>query len=1418
MKAHSVSKFLAMVLAVVMLIGVIPMNAIALSIDYAEGEDDYYKLISKNDWELAPGIVESEIVLNNEEGSHRQVAHVVEVDLSNPYTKVIPSYKGMIPTAGSYGVQIMSEQAKWAEANGYGNVVAAMNIALSWYDSTYYDEHPELVGEPLGYMILDGVQYTNSQGQSTGAKTCVVINFDEKGGVARPDDVPKVEIRSTSTAVTGWEEQVIPANFGSLVKDGVNQYSEDNNASNGASRSFVGIKEDGTFVMVMNDGRQSPYSIGFTSYEMAEFMLSLGCVQAINGDGGGSSAFLSQRPGEELELNCSPSDGAERETTHGILVISTAPATGEFVRASISSKYDYYTPGSTVEFSAIGSDLVGTAAEIPDSSTWQLADDSFGTIENGVFTSNGKEGAVTVQMVYEGEVVGEDTINIVYPDTIAFGQASMVVPYGKTVEIAISATYDSKSVCFSASDIALTIPEADAAIGTFNGHSFTAAEEGTAVTSTTVTAAIGTVSATATLSLGKGSEIVYDFEDGDISDWEVNDRYGNYGPVGPNGSVTDENGNYWYNGQNEIGSIKLVTAETGKVKHGNYAMAVECDFTQIYETGYHGLIFSFPSVDITDAISVGFWMYIPYDARHSDIRMGVGGSYNTVYDSGELFLLEEGWHYIKFDVSEIGTKTFHGFDVNIDDRACASSGSYYNYITEGNLNGKHTFYVDDFTIDYSTAVDDRENPIFSTPVVLSQTGESSADLAGQTVDYNNLTFEAVVVEDTTASNATGLNAESAKAYIDGKEVECSFTGGKISVAGLTLSDGIHTVKFYIEDNMGNSSWIDGDIVVAAGTDISTVKVVPHDASVTRPLIGSLYWMDVIATDIETISKVELVFDLNNASSWELEGMEVAEGFTASYAIQEDDQIATIIIEKVGKTDLTGEATLLTFPVRTWVSTITECEGYEDQTPATLVSRGIIWKQDIELYLEKGVITYVDTYAEETTGTFGMEDLIIDTEVFFTNYSRKSVEGAEAWKSACIAAGTGWHEHTVTDLADLAPTCTKAGYTGRTYCAVCDSVVDWGTIVPATGHNIGTEDGFNKCSDCGIAYYYENGVALTGWIATGESYYYGHEDGQLANGTVTIDGHTYTFTDYILSEGSWEHDGVGLTYWWAGEIVSGPTFDTHWKTINGKKYYFNNIYVNTGVAKTQTNDSGAWTYYLFDENGVWLEDYTGVSEDYFFENGILVKRYQLVECDGYYYFINDGDKIAKNTKLYLSEKYVEGMTFPDGSAIPADTYSFDAEGKMVVVNGVHGDYMYINGVVIQRYQLFKYGDDFYFINDGNKVAKDTNLYLSEKFVEGKTFADGTAIPAGLYYFDEEGKMVVKNGVHGDYMYKNGLVVQRYQLYEYEGNYYFINDGNKIAKDTNLYLSEEFVEGKTFADGTAIPAGLYYFDEEGKLVIE
>jgi hypothetical protein len=153
---------------------------------------------------------------------------------------------------------------------------------------------------------------------------------------------------------------------------------------------------------------------------------------------------------------------------------------------------------------------------------------------------------------------------------------------------------------------------------------------------------------------------------------------------------------------------------------------------------------------------------------------------------------------------------------------------------------------------------------------------------------------------------------------------------------------------------------------------------------------------------------------------------------------------------------------------------------------------------------------------------------------------------------------------------------------------------------------------------------------------------------------------------------------------------------------------------------------------------------GVVGDYLYINDVKQVRYQLIEFEGNFYFISDGDKVVKNHTLYLSAQYVEGKTFADGRPIQVGKYEFGADGKMIipgVKNGIVGDYLYINDVKQVCYQLIEFEGNFYFINDGNKIAKNKQLYLSEKYVAGLAFENGDPIFPGTYEFDAEGKMII-----------------------------------------------------------------------------
>jgi len=82
-------------------------------------------------------------------------------------------------------------------------------------------------------------------------------------------------------------------------------------------RTAVGLRADGTWVLAVVDGRQPALSVGMTLSELAEFMKSLGCISALNLDGGGSSTMVVR--GKVLN---SPSDAAgERPVSDAIIFL-----------------------------------------------------------------------------------------------------------------------------------------------------------------------------------------------------------------------------------------------------------------------------------------------------------------------------------------------------------------------------------------------------------------------------------------------------------------------------------------------------------------------------------------------------------------------------------------------------------------------------------------------------------------------------------------------------------------------------------------------------------------------------------------------------------------------------------------------------------------------------------------------------------------------------------------------------------------------------------------------------------------------------------------------------------------------------------------------------------------------------------------
>jgi len=104
---------------------------------------------------------------------------------------------------------------------------------------------------------------------------------------------------------------------GEIVQDFGPEKVPENFAMQRHPRTAMGIRADGTWILVVVDGMRPTLSIGMTLAELAQLMKSLGCKDALNLDGGGSSTLYLY--GQVVNI---PSDLAgERPVSDAILVM-----------------------------------------------------------------------------------------------------------------------------------------------------------------------------------------------------------------------------------------------------------------------------------------------------------------------------------------------------------------------------------------------------------------------------------------------------------------------------------------------------------------------------------------------------------------------------------------------------------------------------------------------------------------------------------------------------------------------------------------------------------------------------------------------------------------------------------------------------------------------------------------------------------------------------------------------------------------------------------------------------------------------------------------------------------------------------------------------------------------------------------------
>jgi hypothetical protein len=143
-------------------------------------------------------------------------------------------------------------------------------------------------------------------------------------------------------------------------------------------------------VIVAVDGRQPGYSVGMTLTELADFMRELGCADAMNLDGGGSSCMWVRGAVQNR-----PSDGRERPVANALMVFCSAPK-GPPVRLTLAPAEISLLAGTALPLQLRGEDAFYNPLEVPPGGVEWEVDPALGSVDaDGRFVAaGGTEGAL----------------------------------------------------------------------------------------------------------------------------------------------------------------------------------------------------------------------------------------------------------------------------------------------------------------------------------------------------------------------------------------------------------------------------------------------------------------------------------------------------------------------------------------------------------------------------------------------------------------------------------------------------------------------------------------------------------------------------------------------------------------------------------------------------------------------------------------------------------------------------------------------------------------------------------------------------------------------------------------------------------------------------------------------------------------
>lgn len=221
----------------------------------------------------------------------REVAiHLVEIDVSAP------------------GIEFLGTPGNGAAANEYtrqttGSFVASNDLAVG-INGGFYSTDTGVTANVDGLGISNG-EVVSAPGAG-GRRNALVTFADQSARIITSTNIPA----GAWNAVSGNQR---------MVNAGLNVAPNDSYTNTLNPHTAVGVDtQTGNVWFMVVDGRQTDFSAGMLTSEMADLFIDFGVENAINLDGGGSSTlvFADGVNGAPRTIN-SPSDGASSQSPGG---------------------------------------------------------------------------------------------------------------------------------------------------------------------------------------------------------------------------------------------------------------------------------------------------------------------------------------------------------------------------------------------------------------------------------------------------------------------------------------------------------------------------------------------------------------------------------------------------------------------------------------------------------------------------------------------------------------------------------------------------------------------------------------------------------------------------------------------------------------------------------------------------------------------------------------------------------------------------------------------------------------------------------------------------------------------------------------------------------------------------------------------